>query len=202
MDTDLKIRFATSADSSGIREIYEPYVISTPITFDYDIPTQEEFENRIESSSGSYPWLVCEHKNEILGYAYAGKLRVKAAYQWSAESTIYLSQKFHRKGLGKILYETLLHILRLQGFVNVYAGVTVPNIKSEGFHKALGFYEVGIYKNIGYKLGRWHDVKWFQLHLNDHSDPLPLKSIDRIETTAEFQKILNDANEKVNNIFG
>ena len=141
------------------------------------------------------------HNNKIIGYAYASKHRYRTAYQWSPESTVYLSPEVHRKGIGRILYETLFSLLKVQGYFNVYAGVGLPNEKSVGFHKALGFEEIGIFKKVGYKLGNWHDTHWFQLHLSEHilNPPTP-KTLNNVVASVAFQTILETANEVVRNI--
>jgi L-amino acid N-acyltransferase YncA len=201
MNNKLAIRLIKNDDNKEALEVYKPYVVSTSITFEYDVPSLDDFSTRIETIANEYPWLVCLKDDKIIGYAYASKHRYKTAYQWSPESTVYLSSDYHRKGIAKILYKTLFSILRLQGYINVYAGVALPNIKSEEFHKALGFYEIGDFKKIGYKLGKWHDVRWFQLHLTEHIDNPPIpKSIKEIEATSEFQTIFTIANEQLKNI--
>jgi phosphinothricin acetyltransferase len=200
MSASYKIRFITLADASAVLEIYKPYVLNTYITFEYEVPAIEEWQSKIKKIMVKYPWLVCEYQGEIVGYAYGSTHRDRTAYQWSAESTVYLPEKFHRRGIAGALYETLFAMLKLQGYVNVYAGVGLPNNKSEEFHKALGFSELGIFKNIGYKLGTWHDTKWFQLHLTDHiKNPPAPKTIAEINETSDFLYILEQANFKLNN---
>ena len=200
MSDQYKIRLITPADADHVLEIYKPYVLNTYITFEYNVPSPEEWKNKIEKITTKYPWLVCTYKEEITGYAYGSTHRDRTAYQWSPESTAYMSEKFHRKGIARILYETLFAMLKLQGYINVYAGVGLPNTKSEEFHKALGFTELGIFKNVGYKLGAWHDTKWFQLHLSPHTiNPSPPKSIAEIKNTPAFKEILQHANSKLSN---
>ncbi|MEP7197490.1 MAG: N-acetyltransferase family protein [Saprospiraceae bacterium] len=198
MTNDFKIRLIDSTDAAATLEIYRPYVENTIISFEYELPTLKEWETRILTNTAEYPWLVCEYKNEIVGYAYGSKHRYRTAYSWSPESTIYLSDKFHRLGLAKILYETLFALLKLQGYVNVYAGVGLPNAASEEFHLALGFYEIGIFKKVGFKLGAWHDTRWFQLHLIEHPDnPAKPKTPTEVQNTDDFKAILKDANSKL-----
>lgn len=156
---------------------------------------------RIKTYTAEYPWVVCEYGSEIIGYAYGSKHRARTAYSWSAESTVYMSDKFHRLGIARVLYETLFGLLKLQGYVNVYAGVGLPNVKSEEFHQTLGFYEVGTFKNIGFKFGNWHDTRWFQLHLIEHPDrPAELKTLAEVQHTAEFNAVFDTANEKMKGI--
>jgi L-amino acid N-acyltransferase YncA len=192
------IRLLHEHDAAGTLEVYRPYVEDTAISFEYETPSLEEWKNRISHITAEYPWLVCEHNGQVIGYAYASKHRTRTAYSWAVESTVYLSDKFHRLGIARILYEALFEVLRLQGYVNVYAGITMPNIKSEEFHKALGFYELGLFKKIGYKFGAWHDTKWLQLHLVDHPvKPSALKLPAEIKDTPAFQEIMRSANAKL-----
>jgi L-amino acid N-acyltransferase YncA len=189
MAAKYKIRFISLNDAQATLEIYKPYVLNTYITFEYDVPTLEDWKNKIEKITLKYPWLVCEHEGEIAGYAYGSMHRDRTAYQWSPESTVYISEKYHRKGIARALYQRLFAIMKLQGYVNVYAGVSMPNVKSEEFHKALGFTELGTFKNIGYKLGAWHDTKWFQLQLSEHGlNPPPPRTIAEVKNSSEFSE--------------
>lgn len=185
----MTIRFANSNDCPSILKIYSQY-IHTPITFEYTLPAQQEFTERIAAISSTYPYLVCEENNTITGYAYAARHRDRAAYQWSAELSIYLDQSSTAKGLGRQLYTTLINILKLQGIRTVYGGVTVPNEKSEAFHKALGFRILGSFHNVGYKDGKWRDVTWFEKEIGDYStSPQPLISIGDIPAK-QLQEIM------------
>ena len=201
MASHFSIRHIEPRDIAATLEIYRPFVETTSISFEYEVPSLSEWETRVNTNTSEYPWLICEYNNEIVGYAYGSKHRYRTAYQWSPESTVYLSARFHRLGIAKALYETLFELLKLQGHVNVYAGVTVPNLKSEEFHQALGFYEVAVFKKIGYKFGSWHDTRWFQLHLVDHQldPPNPLLP-KNIRDTLAFNSILETANSKLKNI--
>lgn len=201
MDNTYSIRLITEEDASEVLEIYKPYVLNTIITFEYEVPTLAEYLQRIRTNTEEYPWLVCECNNKIVGYAYASKHRYRTAYQWSPESTIYLSPEVHGKGIARILYETLFALLRLQGYFNVYAGVALPNDKSVGFHRSVGFEEIGIFKKVGYKLGNWHDTHWFQLHLTEHVlNPATPKKIAEVENDAAFREVISKANEKLENL--
>ena len=199
MDSKYRIRLIQEPDAQAVLDIYKPYVLNTYITFEYEVPTLEEFKEKIKTITSEYPWLVCFINDEIIGYAYGSKHRYRTAYNWSPESTIYIKEGFHGKGIGRVLYSTLFEILKLQGYFNVYAGVGIPNERSERLHRSVGFEELGIFKKVGYKLGKWHDTKWFQLHLQEHiiDPPLP-KSIDEIETNPEFGAILTLANSRIN----
>jgi L-amino acid N-acyltransferase YncA len=199
---DYTIRIIGPGDSAATREIYRPYVEKTIISFEYEVPPMEEWEKRISTNTTEYPWLVCEYGNEIIGYAYGSKHRYRTAYSWSPESTIYMKEEFHGKGVAKILYATLFELMTLQGYVNVFAGVGMPNDKSENFHKSCGFYEIGVFRKIGYKFGAWHDTKWFELNLCDHPlQPGKPKLLEEIRNSPAFKSILGNANQKLQNDF-
>ena len=119
-----------------------------------------------------YPWLVCELDDAVVGYAYATAHRDRAAYRWSVDASAYISDRAHRQGIARGLYDRLFRILVTQGYRNVYAGITLPNPASCEFHKAMGFREVGIYHQVGYKFDKWHDTVWLERSLADHvADP-------------------------------
>ena len=201
MDHNYTIRLITESDAAGVLAIYAPYVRNTIISFEYEVPSPDEYLQRIKTNTVDYPWLVCLQDDKIIGYAYGSRHRYRTAYQWSPESTVYLAPEVHRKGIARILYETLFSLLRLQGYFNVYAGVGLPNEKSVGFHKALGFEEIGVFKKVGYKLGNWHDTHWFQLHLAAHTDNPPTpKTLAEVADTAAFRVVLAEANEKLKSI--
>jgi L-amino acid N-acyltransferase YncA len=196
-----EIRLINESDAESVLEIYKPYVLNTIISFEYEAPSLDEYSKRIKTITSEYPWLVCVMDNKIVGYAYASTHRYRTAYQWSPESTIYLSPGFHRRGIARILYSTLFSILKLQGYYNVYAGVGLPNEKSEGFHKALGFEEIGVFKKIGYKFGNWHDTRWFQIQLTDHNlKPGVPKKTSEITGTSSYLEIISSANAELKKI--
>ena len=195
------IRLINEVDAGEVLEIYKPYVEDTIISFEYEAPNLNEFLQRIKTVSSEYPWLVCLFGKMIVGYAYASKHRERTAYQWSVDAAVYLSPSIHGKGISCILYESLFSILRLQGYYNVYAGISLPNEKSVGFHKSMGFEEIGIYNKTGYKHGNWHNTAWFQMHLAEHSENPPIpKKISEIVESAEFRAILNSANQRAESI--
>jgi L-amino acid N-acyltransferase YncA len=201
MDNKLKIRLITPADAASTLEIYRPYVQNTIISFEYQPPTIQEWEDRIDTYTADYPWLICEYNSEIIGYAYGCRHRYRTAYCWSAESSVYLLEKFQRLGIAGALYRALFAILKLQGYINVYAGVGLPNVKSEKFHEALGFYDVGIFKKIGFKLGGWHDTRWFQLHLAEHPEnPAMPQQMNEVLNTKALNEILATANTQMKSL--
>lgn len=162
-----QIRMATVADAADIARIYAPIVNATIISFEEVAPTADEMAKRIAKTLVKFPWLVAEEDGIVLGYAYAGAHRERAGYRWSCDSTVYLAEAARGKGLGRALYARLFEMLRESGYYNVFAGVGLPNDASVGLHRAMGFELVGVYKNVGFKLGRWVDTAWFQLPLRD-----------------------------------
>lgn len=157
------IRLATAADAPQIVAIYAPIVLHTAISFETVPPTVADMQQRITDTVQGWPWLVCDHDGTVLGYAYASRHRARAAYQWSVDTSVYVHAWTHRSGIGRALYTTLLPLLRLQGFFNAYAGISLPNPASVALHESMGFQALGVYRNVGYKLGAWHDVGWWQL---------------------------------------
>lgn len=172
------IRLAAPTDAAAIAEIYRPAVVDRATSFEVEPLDANEMAKRIESCLARFPWLVIEEAGTVIGYAYASLHRSRAAYQWSVDVSAYVSDAAHRRGVGRSLYETLFRILALQGFRNAYAGITMPNAASEGFHRALGFTPVGIYRGVGYKLGRWHDVLWLERALVPRDDTPPIPTLD------------------------
>jgi L-amino acid N-acyltransferase YncA len=167
------IRLARAEDASDILAIYAPYIQNTSICFDTEVPTLAEFQNRILHYLDKYPWLVMEIDGQIAGYAYGSSYRERKAYQWSAECSVYIHDNFKRKGLALALYTALLKILKAQGIMNVYAVINLPNNQSVAFHEKIGFNHFADYKNVGYKLGKWKTVGWWELQLNPYIDNPP-----------------------------
>ena len=168
------IRIATTDDSESILKIYAPYIENTSYTFETEVPSIDSFKTRISSYLQNWPWLVCEIDGVIAGYAYGARHRERVAYQWSIESSVYIHDDYQRRGVARALYTALIDILRLQGFRNLYAVINLPNDKSVSFHEKLGFEYFATYKNVGYKLGKWKNVGWWQLQLNEYSmEPEP-----------------------------
>jgi len=188
----VRFRFANELDAAGILAIYAPHCDSTAVSFETIAPSAEEIVNRIRKISRQFPWIVGESESGILGYAYGSQHRERAAYQWAADATVYVSPIGQRAGLGRGLYTSLFRILALQGYFKIYAGITLPNPASVGLHEAVGFQPVGIYRGVGYKLGRWHDVGWWQLELqSESSDPPPPRGFPEIRESLPVMKALD-----------
>jgi L-amino acid N-acyltransferase YncA len=160
-------------DGIACAEIYAPYVLHTAISFEEVPPTPEEMAGRIERIARSHPWLVAELSGRVVGYAHGSPFRDRAAYRWAAEVTVYLADDAKRRGVGRALYQSLLDLLARQGVQVVCGGVTLPNDASVALHEAVGFVPVGIYRRIGFKHGRWHDVGWWQRELTPAVGGIP-----------------------------
>lgn len=169
------IRSATTDDAARLLEIYAFYVENTAVTFEYDVPSLEEFTARIAATLETYPYIVLEEDGEVRGYAYAGQLRKRPAYARSCEVTIYLDCECRKLGYGRALYEELKQRLQAMGFCNMYACVTSPieedeylTHNSERFHEHVGFEKVGTFHRCGYKFGRWYNVVWMEKIIGEH----------------------------------
>lgn len=168
-----ELRLATNDDAAGIRRIYAPVVEESVISFERDPPIESEMAERITGTTKRYPWLVAEFE-EIVGYAYAGSHRKRDAYRWSVDVSVYVDPAHYRRGIARALYTALFALLEKQGFYNAYAGITIPNPASTGFHESMGFTPVGIYHDVGYKDEKWHDVQWYERTLRERpADPEP-----------------------------
>ncbi|WP_254762641.1 GNAT family N-acetyltransferase [Natrinema marinum] len=170
MGADARIRVATPADAAAVRDIYAPFCESTAVTFEETAPTEAEIAGRIESTLETHPWLVCETDTEVVGYAYAGPLRTRRAYEWVVELSIYLAESIRRSGVGRALYESLFAVLERQGIRDAYAVTTVPNPGTERFHESVGFERVVDFPAIGYADGEWRDVAWWRRPLAEKPD--------------------------------
>lgn len=186
----MKIRFVTIEDTEKLLNIYNQY-IDTNITFEYKLPSVDEFRQRIIDISRDYPYIVLENNDAICGYAYAHRFKERDAYAWGAELSIYLDKNICAKGYGKKLYLTLIEILKLQGVKTVYACVTGKNTNSENFHEHLGFKTVGTFKNAGYKNNSWHNIVWFEKQINDYDiNPQQIISVKDLDIV-KIQEIFN-----------
>jgi L-amino acid N-acyltransferase YncA len=163
------IRLAIPADCARIATIYAPYVLNTAISFETEPPSEQELRQRIQETLEFLPWLVCTYGDQVVGYAYADRYRTRAAYQWSSWVSVYIDSRMHRSGVGRGLYTSLFKILELQGFYNLFAGITLPNEASVELHRSFGFQQIALERSVGYKLGHWHDVSIWQLPLRECS---------------------------------
>lgn len=154
-------------------EIYAPYIEKTPFTFEYTVPTAEEFRRRMEEILEMYPWLVYEEEGKILGYAYGGPDHTRAAYRWTVEDSVYVAEGATGRGIGRELLTVLLKLLEKQGFCICYALIVESNEPSLNMHEKFGFYRCGLAKNAGFKLGGWHGVVTMEKQLNDFAVPPP-----------------------------
>jgi L-amino acid N-acyltransferase YncA len=168
------MRLARPADAPALHAIYAPVVATTAISFELVPPTVAEMAERVQMTLVRWPWLVAEVDGTAIGYAYASRHRERAAYQWSVDVSAYIHEGWRGQGIGRALYTALFALLRAQGYVNVYAGIALPNPASVGLHEAMGLRPVGVYQRVGFKFGAWHDVGWWQGALLAHpDDPLP-----------------------------
>ncbi len=189
----MNIRLVKHDDIPIIRDIYAQY-IDTSTTFEYVLPSLEDFIARVEGISSVYPYLVCEDNGKIIAYAYATKFRERIAYKWGVESSIYLDKNVTSRGIGSKLYAVLFDILKLQQFITVYGLITRPNNKSEQLHSKLGFTFGGEYLKAGYKNGNWYDVVWYVKNINNHDNPpseiIPINDMPM----SELQKLFDTIN--------
>ncbi len=165
------IRSVRADDTEAMRSIYAPFVESSGVSFEEAVPDETTFRARVESGARTHPWLVAELDGRLAGYAYASVHRARAAYRWSAEVSVYVAEGFRRAGLGRALYLELFERLRALGYLNAFAGITLPNPASVRLHESLGFEPVGVFRRIGFKHGRWHDVGWYALRLGEDDHP-------------------------------
>jgi phosphinothricin acetyltransferase len=166
------IRAALPNDAPAILEIYGPVVENTTISFETARPSIPEMTKRISQSYPMFPFLVCQINGEIVGYAYAGAHRARAAYRWSADTTVYVHQNARKRGVARQLYAELIDTLTRQGYHVAFAGIALPNEASVKLHEAMGFSHLGTYLEVGYKQGRWVDVGWWRRPLSELTDPV------------------------------
>lgn len=167
----IRIRLAGENDAAGCLEIYRPIVVETVVSFEAEVPTSAEMARRIRDVGRSYPWLIAQRDGATAGYAYGCRHRERAAYRWSAEVSVYVAEAHRRHGVARALYARLLEGLTVQGYANAFAGIALPNDASVAFHRSMEFEPVGVYHRIGYKMGRWIDVGWWERRLRDESSP-------------------------------
>lgn len=190
-NAEIKTRIATPADAAALLAIYAPYVEHTAITFEYTVPTLEDFTDRIRNVLKKYPYLVAEQDGIILGYAYVGTFHDRAAYDWAVETSIYVDQNRKHMGIGRILHDALEQILKAQGILNLNACIACPagaddeylTRNSIQFHEHLGYRLVGEFNQCGYKFNRWYNMVWMEKLIGEHTvDQAPVKTLDQVRS--------------------
>ncbi|HTD15525.1 MAG TPA: arsinothricin resistance N-acetyltransferase ArsN1 family B [Chthoniobacterales bacterium] len=191
-DDSIRLRLAEAADAAQIATIYAPFCLGTAVSFETAAPDEGQMLERISTLTQRYPWLVAvSETGDVLGYAYAGKHRERAAYRWSVDFTAYLAPEAKRRGIGTALYGALIKICQSLGYCRAFAGITLPNEASVRLHEKIGFRAIGVYRRVGFKLGRWHDVGWWSLDLLPEEDePRGPRSIAEILASGELEEIL------------
>jgi phosphinothricin acetyltransferase len=188
METNPTLRLAEPEDAAAIAGIYAPYCTAAITSFEEQAPDDAEMAARIANTLRQYPWLVAVDGGAVAGYAYASRHRDRAAYRWAVDVTAYVHDGWQRRGVGRRLYGALLAVLRTQGYYRAYAGIALPNPASVGLHEAMGFEPLGIYRGIGFKLGEWRDVGWWELRLQEQAavpvEPRSMSSLSRAEVEA------------------
>lgn len=192
-----KIRQVQLSDAEQILKVYAPFITDTCISFEYVVPSVEEFAQRIAGISAEYPYIVLEEDSEIVGYAYAHRYLERVAYSWDVEVTIYLAPKVQGKGLGVILYDALEKLLALQNIKNLYSCITGDNVHSIEMHRSMGYELIGTFPKAGFKHDRWLDVVWMAKAIGEKENtPLPLVPFAEVETNA-IEKVLEEINKEL-----
>ena len=178
----MTVRIARPDDASAVHAIYAPIVASTTISFELDVPSVDEMRGRIEATLVRLPWRVSEDDDGVVdGYACASRHRERAAYRWSVDVSAYVREDRRGRGVGRKLYTALFERLVELGYFQAFAGIALPNAASIVLHEAVGFTALGIYRDVGHKLGAWHDVGWWQRALQAPTEPVePLRFVDRL----------------------
>ena len=191
--TAIRLRLATPGDAAACLAVYAPFVRDTAISFEAEPPDVAAMAGRIAKTIERTPWVVAEIDGMIRGYAYAGRWRERAAYDWTAESAVYVDRDFAGRGLGRATMTALVGLLRHQGFHSVVAGITPPNPGSVALHAALGFRRVGLFEAVGWKFNAWHGVEWFELELGERGAAVPITPLPGIRDSAEVRATLEAA---------
>lgn len=197
-NTFITIRTATLSDAQALLNIYSPYVEHTAITFEYDVPSVEEFASRIKNTLQKYPYLVAEKNGRLLGYAYASPFHERPAYDWAVETSIYVDQNIKHQGIGRRLHDALEDALRSQGILNMNACIAYPPDENEyldknsvEFHTHMGYRLIGEFYKCGYKFHRWYNMVWMEKLLNPEiKHPKPIKWME--ENREELEAVLLD----------
>lgn len=166
----INIRSAQIEDAADLVAIYAPYVETTAITFETEVPTVADFAGRIEKTLEKFPYLVAEEDGRVVGYAYASTYYARAAYDWTVELSVYVSKEARGKGIGSLLYDALEEDLTARGFKNFLACIALPNPASLALHEKRGYEQVAHFKKVGYKFDTWHDIVWLQKSLVGEMD--------------------------------
>jgi L-amino acid N-acyltransferase YncA len=178
------IRLAGADDAVAVAAIYEPFCESTAVSFEVMAPSADEMSARIATVGAHHPWIVLEDAGKVIGYAYATTHHERAAYQWTTSTSVYVHKAHHRHGAGRALYTTLFELLRSLGYFRATAGITLPNAASVALHRSFGFTQVGVYRSVGFKLGAWHDVAWFEAEIQPLvRDPVPPRAVASLTGT-------------------
>ncbi len=194
----IQIRMATAADAEACVEIYAPVVRSTSISFETEPPTVPEMEARISEYLEHAPWLIYEEDGRVLGYAYGSKFRPRAAYRWNVEASTYLALEARSRGVGSLLAELLIDLLRFQGFQSLYGVIALPNPASERLSEKFGMKQVGLLPKAGHKNGAWHDVALWHMELNlAVATPAEPKSMAECMESPEWQVMFAAANTAI-----
>ena len=189
-----KIRTVQLSDVEAILKVYAPFITDTCISFEYVVPSVEEFAQRIASISAEYPYIVLEEDGEIVGYAYSHRYLERVAYSWDVEVTIYLAPKVQGKGLGVILYDALEKLMALQNIKNLYSCITGDNVHSIEMHRSMGYELIGTFPKAGFKHDRWLDVVWMAKTIGEKENaPLPFVPFAEVEANS-VQEVLNEIN--------
>jgi len=179
----LIIRTARIEDAGKLLNIYEYYVKNTAVTFEWETPSLEEFQNRMKSILGRFPYILCELDGDIVGYAYAAPFRVRAGYGRAVETTVYVKKDIRSKGIGGKLYAALEQILKMQNIINLNACIAYSEAEDEylthnspDFHAHLGYRLAGRFIKCAYKFDRWYDMIWMEKIIGEHI-PFPAEPV-------------------------
>lgn len=189
------IRIAHDGDASAIHDIYTPSVLDGVETFETELPSVAAMQERIATRLQRYPWLVWEEDGRVLAYAYASRFRERAAYDWIAETSIYVRADARRRGIARRLYGVLLDAMRLQGLNQAVGVITLPGASSVAMHEALGFTPAGVWCSCGYKRGQWWDVGVWQKQLQaPPNPPRPVAWFTQLRESPAWADLLHRAN--------